>query len=86
MRQVHISTMTDLAATPLDAWMKERELRDQWLVDNLGVTQPHAGRIRRGKSRPSLEAAVQIEKLTEGAVRPSDFVAANDAEPAQAAA
>lgn len=67
--------------TPLGRWMRERKLRDQWLADNLKLSQPQACRIRLGQTGTSAERAFQIEKLTKGKVKASDvlLVRANDA-------
>ena len=66
---------------------------DLWLARALSCSRSQASRIRRGKSIPSLETAVAIEKLTKGKVRPSDLlvaplreVAANDTAPQAKAA
>lgn len=69
--------MTNAAdLTPLGRFMKANGLRDQWLVESLGITQPQASRVRRGKSQPSLETAVAIERVTKGKVRPADLLVA----------
>lgn len=94
MHHMHIGRMSSTGKhTPLERWMKAEGLRDQWLVEAVGITQPQASRIRRGKSRPSLEVAVAIERLTRGKVRPRDMLvpatepkAANDDAPASEAA
>jgi transcriptional regulator with XRE-family HTH domain len=38
------------------------------LAERLGISRPHADFICRGARRPSLELALAIEKLTDGAV------------------
>lgn len=77
--------------TKLDAWMGDRR-DDQWLANALGCSRSQASRIRRGKSMPSLDTAVAIERLTKGKVKPADLLvgavppsSANDA-PATASA
>lgn len=60
--------------TKLDAWMGDSR-DDQWLAQALGCSRSQASRIRRGKSIPSLETAVAIERLTKGKVKPSDLLA-----------
>jgi len=84
---VHISLMTKL-----DAWMGESR-DDLWLARALRCSRSQASRIRRGKSAPSLETAVAIEKLTKGKVKPADLLitatpesAANDDQPPAEAA
>jgi DNA-binding XRE family transcriptional regulator len=67
---VHILAMTQ---TKLDLWMgSERD--DQWLANAVGCSRSQASRIRRGKSVPSLETAVAIERVTKGKVRPADLL------------
>lgn len=63
-----------IAMTKLDQWLGEKR-DDSWLAEKLGCSRSQASRIRRGKSYPSLEIAVAIERLTKGKVRPADFVA-----------
>lgn len=72
--------------TKLDTWMGE-DRDDLWLAQALGCSRSQASRIRRGKSIPSLESAVAIERLTKGKVKPADFlIAANDTLPQSEAA
>ncbi|MNF10417.1 hypothetical protein D3C80_2113450 [compost metagenome] len=59
--------------TKLDAWMGESR-DDLWLARALNCSRSQASRIRRGKSVPSLETAVAIEKLTKGKVKPADLL------------
>lgn len=77
VHQVHNPIMTKL-----DEWMGEAR-DDFWLAQALGCSRSQASRIRRGKSVPSLETAVAIERMTRGKVKPRDLLAAVDAiEPA----
>lgn len=66
---------------------------DQWLAQALGCSRSQASRIRRGKSVPSLDTAVAIERLTKGKVKPADLLvgtaapaSANDASQVASAA
>ncbi len=68
---VHI--MHFMVMTKLDQWLGDKR-DDSWLAEKLGCSRSQASRIRRGKSFPSLETAVAIERLTKGKVRPADFV------------
>lgn len=84
---VHISRMTKL-----DKWMGDTR-DDLWLAQALMCSRSQASRIRRGKSIPSLETAVAIERLTKGRVKPADLLVlspserpANDAQPQDRAA
>ena len=67
---VHIPGMTKL-----DTWMGD-DRDDLWLARALNCSRSQASRIRRGKSIPSLETAVAIEKLTKGKVKPADLLLA----------
>lgn len=68
--------------TKLDEWMGEAR-DDLWLAQALGCSRSQASRIRRGKSVPSLETAVAIERMTRGKVKPRDLLVVADAiEPA----
>ena len=84
--------MDDMTITPLARWMRKHKLRDQWLADQLGLSQPQACRIRLGQNGTSPERAFQIERLTKGKVKASDVLlvqrhlAANDTPPQEAAA
>ena len=68
---VHI--MHFVAMTKLDQWLGDKR-DDSWLAEKLGCSRSQASRIRRGKSCPSLETAVAIERLTKGKVRPADLL------------
>ena len=84
--------MDDMTITPLARWMRKHKLRDQWLADQLGLSQPQACRIRLGQNGTSAERAFQIERLTKGKVKASDVLLvqrhlpANDPAPSAEAA
>ncbi|MFA4899932.1 MAG: YdaS family helix-turn-helix protein [Brevundimonas sp.] len=80
--------MDDTTITPLARWMRSNKLRDQWLADQLGLSQPQVCRIRRGQTGTSPERAFQIERLTKGKVKASDVLLfrANDTTPCAEAA
>jgi transcriptional regulator with XRE-family HTH domain len=52
----------------LGDWVDEHGWTRQRLADELGITLVSAARLCSGSRRPSLEMAVKIEDLTEGAV------------------
>jgi transcriptional regulator with XRE-family HTH domain len=52
----------------LGDWVDERGWTRQQLADELGIVLSTAVRLCSGMRRPSLELALQIEALTDGAV------------------
>lgn len=74
--------MQEPAHIKLAAWLEKNRRTDQWLAEQIGVTQPQAWRLRNGKGRTSPERAVAIERLTRGAVKAvgllTDPLAANE--------
>ncbi len=52
----------------LGVWVEERGWTRQQLADKLGIVRGSATRLCSGVRRPSLELALKIEALTEGAV------------------
>ena len=52
----------------LGVWVDEHGWTRQQLADELGITLSGAARLCSGERRPSLETAIQIEDLTEGAI------------------
>lgn len=54
--------------TKLSLWLDAAGMTRYDLADRLGIGRGHADRICRGERRPSLELAVEIEKLTRGGV------------------
>lgn len=47
--------------------------RGEWAA-RLGVSKSYLSELEHGKKRPSLEIAVEIERLTEGAVPAASWV------------
>ena len=74
--------MESVPITPLGRWMRKNKVRDQWLTEQLGLSQPQACRIRLGKSRTTPERAFQIEKITRGKVKAADVLLPMTAEAA----
>jgi transcriptional regulator with XRE-family HTH domain len=52
----------------LGVWVDEHGWTRQQLADELGIAFGTATRLCSGARRPSLETAIQIEDLTDGAV------------------
>lgn len=69
----HIQAMTSRPETKLAQWMRDKKVRDQWLADQIGVSQSQACRIRLGAGT-SPERAFRIEGLTKGRVKASDLL------------
>lgn len=59
--------------TPLSRWLDRTGKSRQELADELGIARSHVDRLCRGDRRPSLELALDIEKLTDGAVAASEW-------------
>lgn len=52
----------------LGTWVSAQGWNRQQLADKLGISLATASRLCSGLRRPGLELAIQIEKLTRGAV------------------
>lgn len=61
------------AETKLAKWLDENSKTRQWLADKLGVSLRQVHRLCNGDSRPSLENACVIEKLTGGRITMQDW-------------
>jgi transcriptional regulator with XRE-family HTH domain len=48
----------------LTQFMKDREITDQALAQQLGVSRPHITKIRTGKRTPSLALAIELSRIT----------------------
>lgn len=59
----------------LEAWLtanwRSQGKSDADFADAVGCSGPHLSLILKGKARPSLELAVQIENFTAGAITPA---------------
>lgn len=60
----------------LKTYMKKTGLRDAQLGKLIGRSQSVVNRLRNGTAKPSFEVMVALEKVTNGQVKPSDFVEA----------
>lgn len=49
--------------------------RTEW-AKRLGVSKSYLSQLASGQKRPSLDMAVRIERETDGAVRPCDWIEA----------
>ena len=61
--------------TPLSRWIDEAGKSREEVAEELDVTRTHLDRLCRGDRRPSLELALAIETLTDGAVSAASWAA-----------
>jgi hypothetical protein len=54
--------------TPLSRWIDQSGKTRDEIAERLVITRIHLDRLCRADRRPSLELAIEIEKLTDGAV------------------
>lgn len=54
--------------TKLSGWLDAAGMTRYQLADRLNVARGHVDKICNGERRPSLELALEIEQLTDGAV------------------
>lgn len=59
--------------TPLAAWLDREGMTRDHLADKLEVTRQYVDKLCRGASKPSLQVALAIEKLSGGTIKPSDW-------------
>lgn len=71
MRVSHIVWMTTLSE-----YMQRESLGDEDVARLVGRSRTRISRIRRGLENPSLELALDIERVTGGAVKPADLYVA----------
>jgi transcriptional regulator with XRE-family HTH domain len=57
-----------LTRSKLGVWIEEHGWTRQQLADELGIVRGSVDRLCSGLRRPSLELALKIEALTQGAV------------------
>lgn len=68
--------------THLLAYIQETRTKQSAFAEQLGVSRSYLSELVGGSKRPSLNLAFAIERLTEGAVKASDWEApAPDARP-----
>ncbi len=60
--------------TKLSRWLDVAGMSRDALAVKLGVGRSYVDKVCRGERRPSLDLAVAIEKLTEGAVPASAWI------------
>ncbi|HAX40612.1 MAG TPA: XRE family transcriptional regulator [Clostridiales bacterium] len=65
--------------TKLHLYMKANCLSDEEVAAIVGRDRTTIARVRRGSKNPSLELAVKIERMTNGAVRVADMLYATTA-------
>lgn len=61
--------------TRFSKYLKTEGVKQETLAERLGVTQGTISRLKCDAAKPSLELAVQIERITNGAVPVSSWVA-----------
>ena len=61
--------------TGLSRWLDSVGMDRYDLADRLGVGRAYIDKVCRGERRPSLELALEIEKLTKGAVSAGAWLA-----------
>ena len=60
----------------LKTYMDRTGLKDAQMGKLIGRSQSVVNRLRNGTAKPSFEVLVALEKVTNGQVKPSDFVEA----------
>lgn len=60
--------------TKLSSWIDAKGLTRDVVAARLGIGRTYLDKLCRGASRPSLELALQIERLTSGAVIASEWL------------
>jgi transcriptional regulator with XRE-family HTH domain len=60
--------------TQLSKWIDAQDLTRDQVATKLGVGRTYLDKLCRGASRPSLELAVEIERLTHGAIAASEWL------------
>lgn len=60
----------------LKTYMDKTGLKDAQMGKLIGRSQSVINRLRNGAAKPSFEVLVALEKVTNGQVKPSDFVEA----------
>ena len=61
--------------SPLDEYIRKHHIKASDFAAAVGLSQGSISRLRRGTQTPSLEAAIAIERETNGKVKPKDFSA-----------
>jgi DNA-binding XRE family transcriptional regulator len=69
-----------LAALRLRSYRLSAEVTSAALARRLGIARETLCRLESGKRAPSLRLAVEIERVTGGAVRPGDWRRRHDGE------
>ena len=57
----------------LSVWRKSQNLTQDELAGKIGVSRWMVNRLEAGERTPSLDLAIKIQKLSDGAVTPIDF-------------
>jgi transcriptional regulator with XRE-family HTH domain len=64
-----------LGVMTLKEYLSSLTITDAEFGEKIGVSQSQISRIKHGKTSPSLEVIVAIEKMTKGKVRAEDIYA-----------
>lgn len=65
---------TYLLSMTLREWRLEQKLTQADVAKKLGTDQAQVAKWELGTHSPTLESALKIQKITEGAVTPADLV------------
>ena len=60
--------------TKLSEWIDARELTREQVAQRLEIGRTYLDKLCRAQSRPSLELALKIDKMTDGAVPATDWL------------
>lgn len=63
----------------LETFISDNGMTDAEFGVLVGLSQSQVNRLKRGKSRPSWDALIAIEKATGGKVKAADFMAGEQA-------
>ena len=75
MLDIHVEVIHIDRMTPLASFMGKANLTDAELARRVGRERSTITKLRRGQAKPSLDLAVKIAALSEGAVPPTAYPA-----------
>lgn len=58
----------------LDEYLTAEKLTETVFAAKVGISQPHVGRLRKGRVWPQKDLLARIMIVTEGKVTPNDFL------------
>jgi transcriptional regulator with XRE-family HTH domain len=65
-----------LAGMHLKTFMELNGITEAQMAKLIGRSQPVVNRLRNGVAKPSFAVMIALEKVTNGQVKPSDFIEA----------